>query len=230
MASWTPPSTPGNYMVRVTNSKGTTTSILTTGAVGATGPQGPIGLTGAPGAAGTSAPVHVIGESYQGGIVFYVDADGQHGLIAARADQSAGIQWNNGVAKLTGTSGDGLGAGVMNTAIIVATQLSDNPTGNFAAKVAADYSVQEDGVSACTSPTYRSPASEKCYGDWYLPSKVELNLLWNEQGVVGGFAPIEYWSSTENVAGSAWFQNFYSSGENTAPKTDTFKVRAIRAF
>lgn len=193
-------------------------------------PTGPTGPRGPAGPAGASAPVHNVGDLYAGGIVFYVTDGGQHGLIAALADQSTGIQWSNGTYKVTGTSGDGLGAGAMNTAMIIASQISDNQNGNFAAKVAADYSVQEDGVSACTLPTYRAPASETCYGDWYLPSKVELNLLWNEQGVVGGFAPIEYWSSTEYANGSAWFQNFYSAGENDAPKGDNFKVRAIRAF
>ena len=35
---------------------------------------------------------HYIGESYGGGIVFYVYDNGQHGLIVATADQSSGIQ------------------------------------------------------------------------------------------------------------------------------------------
>ena len=33
---------------------------------------------------------HKIGESYGGGIIFYVSDDGQHGLIAAKADQGSG--------------------------------------------------------------------------------------------------------------------------------------------
>ncbi|MFH1050451.1 MAG: hypothetical protein V1779_05910 [bacterium] len=84
---------------------------------------------------------HYIGESYGGGIVFWVDSSGQHGLIATTADQSTGIQWYNGTYRYTGSLGDGLNAGAMNTAMIVATQISDNQTGNFAAKVCADYSV-----------------------------------------------------------------------------------------
>ena len=43
--------------------------------------------------------VHFIGESYGGGIVFYVYDNGQHGLIAATADQSTGIQWYNGIVR-----------------------------------------------------------------------------------------------------------------------------------
>ena len=44
---------------------------------------------------GSGYPAHTIGESYGGGIVFYVYDGGQHGLIAATSDQSAGIQWSD---------------------------------------------------------------------------------------------------------------------------------------
>jgi hypothetical protein len=176
------------------------------GDAGAAGAIGPIGLTGPAGAAGTgsaggSETIHVIGDHYAGGIVFWVDASGEHGLIAARADQSAGVQWYNGTEKLTGTTGDGLYAGAMNTTLIVAQQTGDTAGGNFAAKVAADYSVQDDGTSACTGA-----ATETCYSDWYLPSTFELNLLYQQEvaGVLGGFAKNNYWSSTENDSSNAF--------------------------
>jgi Protein of unknown function (DUF1566) len=202
--------------------------------VGDTGATSPAGIQGIPGKNGTSAPVHIIGESYQGGIVFYVDADGQHGLIAARADQSVGILWFNGIFRITGTTGDGIGAGAMNTAIIVASQIGDNQSGNFAAKVAADYSVQDDGITACTVGLAFSqpPVSETCYGDWYLPSKVELNLLYNAKvaGVVGGFVVVNYWSSTEGGANDAWAQDFVNGYQAPFNKSNTYRMRAVRAF
>ena len=37
-----------------------------------------------------------IGENYGGGIVFYKYDGGQHGLIAATADQNTGIRWYGG--------------------------------------------------------------------------------------------------------------------------------------
>jgi hypothetical protein len=176
---------------------------------------------------------HVIGETYGGGKVFYVDDSGQHGLIAALADQSVGIRWYNGTVRYTGTINDindGLYAGAMNTALIVSTQISDNKNGNFAAKVAADYSVQEDGASPCTGA-----AAEICNGDWYLPSKAELNLLYQQKNVVGGFASNAYWSSTEKGTGInggdyAWGQSFGNGNQDYVTKNRTLRVRAVRAF
>lgn len=163
-----------------------------------------------------SGPIYTIGESYGGGIVFYVYDGGKHGLIAATADQSTGIQWDKDTTRYTGTSGDGLGAGAMNTAMIVATQMADNQNRNFAAKVCADYSVTVDDVT---------------YGDWYLPSKYELNLLYLQKNVVGGFADDSYWSSTEYESHDAWKQHFlYGFIQSADGKHNTYYVRAIRAF
>jgi len=156
-----------------------------------------------------------IGQAYQGGIIFWLDATGQHGLIAATADQSTEIQWYNGTYRYTGTTGDGLYAGLMNTAMIVATQMADNQTGNFAAKVCADYSVTVDGVT---------------YGDWYLPSKYELNLLYNQRNAVGGFASAYYWSSTEDNNYNLWMQYFGNGNQFSNGKNYTHRVRAVRAF
>jgi hypothetical protein len=163
----------------------------------------------------TFAWTHHIGEKYGGGIVFYVYDGGLHGLIAARADQSRGIQWWNGIYKVTGATGDGVNAGAINTALIVAAQINDTPGGNFAAKLCADYSVKgADGVT---------------YGDWYLPSRAELNLLDFQRNVVGGIASDNYWSSTENDIYNAWLQHF-PGNQAYLDKSYPFRVRAVRAF
>lgn len=171
-------------------------------------------------ATATVAIPFAIGDSYGGGIIFWLDATGQHGLIAATADQSTGIRWWDGPMKYTGTEGDGLYAGVMNTAMIVALHMADNQTftNNFAAKFCADYSVTDGGVT---------------YGDWYLPSKYELNLLYTQKATVGGFADAIYWSSTEDHSYSACIQYFdtgATSGGSGSGKLQIFFVRAIRAF
>ncbi len=158
---------------------------------------------------------HYVGESYGGGIVFYVYDNGRHGLIAAPNDLALEIEWYNGTRRYTNTTGDGVEAGEMNTTLIIALQTDNNPMGNFAAKLCADYSVTVDGVT---------------YGDWYLPSKHELNLLFSQSSVVGGLNNNYYWSSTEFSSISAWCQNFNTGVQNNLNKSFPYGVRAIRAF
>ena len=159
---------------------------------------------------------HYIGESYGGGIVFYVYDNGQHGLIAATADQSTGIRWNGGSNTHTCARADGVGAGFKNTSLIIANQ---GPVdGNaFAASVCSSYSVTVGGVT---------------YFGWYLPSLFELSLLYLRKDVVGGFANDHYWSSLDypdevNFANSLNFLNGYWTMEY---KWYLYYVRAVRAF
>jgi len=157
---------------------------------------------------------HYIGESYGGGIVFYVYDNGQHGLIAATADQSTGIRWFGGSYTNTRARGDGIGAGLKNTAIIIVNQGPVDGVA-FAATVCNEYSVTVGGVN---------------YGDWYLPSKHELNLLYLNKAVVGGFASNDYWSSMESSANFVWLQNFSSGYQYLNFKYLANYVRAVRAF
>ncbi|MBN1462901.1 MAG: DUF1566 domain-containing protein, partial [Paludibacteraceae bacterium] len=158
---------------------------------------------------------HSIGESYGGGIVFYVYDGGRHGLIAATADQSTGIRWYGGSNTVTRARADGVGAGLKNTALIIANQAVVDGSA-FAATVCNEYSVTSGGVT---------------YGDWYLPSKHELNLLYLQKTVVGGFTSNFYWSSTESSDTNANAQTFGTGTQMTfAKSTSTFYVRAIRAF
>jgi len=159
--------------------------------------------------------LHYVGESYGGGIVFYVYDNGRHGLIAATTDQDAGVEWYNGTNRYTNTTGNGIGAGEMNTALIIALQTNDNPLGNFAAKVCADYSVTINGEN---------------YGDWYLPSRLELTYLFINKDVVGNFTNNFYWSSTEFSSISAWGQNMANGSFYNLKKSTPYAVRAIRAF
>lgn len=54
--------------------------------------------------------VHYIGESYGGGIVFYVYDNGQHGLISSTSNQSSSIKWWAGAYTNTMAYADGVGA------------------------------------------------------------------------------------------------------------------------
>ena len=162
------------------------------------------------------AQAHFIGEKFGGGIVFYIYENGKHGLIAAAADQNAGIVWYNGMTRLAGSDGDGLGAGAKNTAIILSRLLPDDPKGMFAARACSDY-------------RFKSGAKE--YSDWFLPSKAELDLLYQQKKKVGGFANTNYWSSTEYKFNSVWVQYFGNGGQHVSnSEAYANAVRAIRAF
>ena len=196
-------------------------SVSSTGPQGPAGPQGPKGETGATGPAGPaggtagSGSSHYIGESYGGGIVFYVYDGGQHGLIAATADQSTSIRWWGGSYTNTRAKADGVGAGLKNTAIIIANQGTVDG-GAFAATVCNEYSVTVGGTT---------------YGDWYLPSKHELNLLYLQKTVVGGFSPVNYWSSSDFDNMNACIHNFGTGIQSYYYKNyGLLYVRAIRSF
>lgn len=201
---------------------GTGTNVtLETGLVKITGGTPGVGkvlISDAAGLATWAVPTgtHTIGESYGGGIVFYVYDNGLHGFIAATADQNGGapIRWFGGSSSNTRARANGIGAGLKNTAIIIANQGSVDGAA-FAATVCNEYSVTVGGVT---------------YGDWYLPSKHELNLLYLQKDVVGGFANDYYWSSTESDFNYAWSQLFGSGFQTNNIKFDARRVRAVRAF
>ena len=158
--------------------------------------------------------VHYIGESYGGGIVFYVYDNGQHGLISSTSNQSSSIKWWAGAYTNTMAYADGVGAGKANTALIISSQgLGDGTT--YAARICNEYSVTVGDVT---------------YGDWYLPSKHELNLLFTQSSVVGGFVNSYYWSSTDLNGFNAWLQVWGNGYQGDYGKSYSFCVRAIRSF
>jgi len=70
--------------------------------------------------------------------------------------------------------------------------------------------------------------------DWFLPSKDELNLMYQyfPKNGLGDFPNEWYWSSSQYGTdfGSAWGQSFLSGSQNSGNKDNTSRVRAIRAF
>jgi hypothetical protein len=159
--------------------------------------------------------VHYVGENYGGGIVFYVYDKGQHGLIASTVNQSESAPWYNGTYSITQATNSGIGKGAENSAFIIAQQLANNPTGSFAAKLCAEYSVTVAGV---------------VYNDWYLPSSKELDLLYLNRSVVIGLNGY-FWSSTEYDSNNAYDRNFGpSTSVEITDKSSPDCVRAIRAF
>ena len=70
------------------------------------------------------------------------------------------------------------------------------------------------------------------YNDWYLPSKDELDLMYQNLHLnqLGGFSNNYYWSSSESDSNNAWRKNFTDSLNSVWPKDNDAKVRAIRSF
>jgi hypothetical protein len=176
----------------------------------------------------TSASL-VLGEPLQGGIVAYIFknydsgyvAGEVHGLIVAIADQAppereedAGVGAAWGCEQWTFATGIALGTGADNTKKILAECSEDG----IAAKLSADYTVTVDGIY---------------YDDWYLPSKDELNKLYDLHvlGFCGFAADGWYWSSTEDDIEDAWDQYFGDGEVDVYSKIESGDgVRAVRTF
>ena len=177
---------------------------------------------------------HAIGDAYGGGIVFYVYDGGKHGLIAATADQSVQTSWSSS-GGWTRAQANGVGAGLKNTTLIIGNSITLSPnTASYAATVCNEYSVTETVGGITTT-----------YGDWYLPSKYELQLLYAQKSWFSGFTIGHYWSSNEwesvynqnNVAWTVLFSDGQAHGYNKGQSTGFYtggsqpiRARAIRAF
>ena len=65
---------------------------------------------------------------------------------------------------------------------------------------------------------------------WRLPTKDELNILYQNKDKIGGFASNYYWSSTEYDNDGAWIQSFSSGNQFVNFKFRLNYVRAVRNF
>ena len=65
---------------------------------------------------------------------------------------------------------------------------------------------------------------------WRLPTKEELNILYQNKDKIGGFAYDYYWSSTEYDHNYAWYQVFYNGSQFDVNKGYALYVRAVRAL
>ena len=73
-------------------------------------------------------------------------------------------------------------------------------------------------------------ACEALRNGWRLPTKVELNIMFQNKRKIAGFANLYYWSSTGNDYDLAWSQDFYYGFQYGSKMYKTFYVRAIRAL
>jgi len=141
-------------------------------------------------------------------------------LEAAPSDQGT-VAWCSNTSSSLGVTAQGIGSGMSNTTT------ADSTCTSGAIQVAADY-------------------TNNSKTDWHLPSKDELNemckyartqatgntsVICNSGGsLLGGFAAGLYWSSSENFAVYAWFQDFYNGFQVDSNKGNANYVRPVRAF
>ncbi|MCL2155589.1 MAG: InlB B-repeat-containing protein, partial [Leptospirales bacterium] len=148
-----------------------------------------------------------------GGIIFYVSEAGftvtnygtAHYLEAAPADMAEWLEWDEYGTLIDGT-GRGIGSGRDNTDHI----LNIVPTAPAAL--------------ACRNYTGGGKT------DWFLPSLDELNELYVQKDIVGGFTYDFYWSSSEYYSVYAYDQLFGTGVQSNYYKGETYSVRAVRAF
>lgn len=147
----------------------------------------------------------------EGGVIFYMDATGKHGLVAAPHDQARNVPW--GANSITGANSPG--DGIENSGKIIR------------------YFSQKD-------PGTKEPAARYCdtlslggHDDWYLPSIMELRKIYQEQDIIGGFILGDYCSSTEYGRQDAYAIHFrpHNRVEFYYNKTNpVYHVRCIRKF
>jgi hypothetical protein len=149
-----------------------------------------------------------IGDTYQGGIIFYIDPSGNHGLIVAENDLDTSMPW--GCQDVSISTSNAVGSGSQNTTNILATCT----TAGIAAKECSDLTING-------------------YDDWFLPAIDELQLI-DENLIVHGLGNFvenqSYWSSTQQVDFTAYAWDVRHRSSFNSQKSWVFLVRPIRAF
>ena len=185
----------------------------------------------------SSGNTHYIGESYGGGIVFYIWDGGAHGLIGANTELNGGqpVTWGGGSSSYVGTTSFyGVLGGKMNTqrilnVIPVPTYGNGDPgTGQ---RSAAFYSATYLNPAVVVSGVTTTPQ----FSDWYLPNAYELTLFATQAAYFPNcnFATHDHWSSSErnDYAYLAYAlganSNTYTYQDN---KSSAKYVVAIRSF
>ena len=200
---------------------GVTGSQGETGAAGIDGAQGPTGPAGADGASYTQ-PTYNIGDIVNGGVVFWLDSTGQHGLVAAFSDVAVNVKWGC------------LGIDLPNVLNVPYNQFISSSLSGLGAEIGDGFNNTNDILQDC--PTAPAALAARSYGpDWFLPSAKELNQIYINkttlEGVYGFTGFSDYcWSSTESGNFTAWEQYFGNGQQYGNGKGGTTNVRAVRAF
>ncbi len=118
----------------------------------------------------------------------------------------------------------------------VAGQLAWGPTGvTTNANSLSDGAVNMSTIKALDPSLDSYPAFKSCndMGDgWYLPSKNELNSLYENRNTIGNFNTQQntsyFWGSTESSSNNSWSQDFYNGSQNSNNRNYSYRVRCVR--
>jgi LruC domain-containing protein len=160
-----------------------------------------------------------IGDLRAGGVVFWVDSTGLHGLVCALSDYVSTREWGC------------FGTDLPNVPNVPYTGV--NPAGS-GAEIGDGFNNTNDILTDCPSAP-AALAARSLGAEWFLPSANELNQMYINKTtleVAAGFTAFSslYWSSTEGNNESAYGQLFTRGSQTTIGKVTTTNVRAVRAF
>lgn len=178
-----------------------------------------------------------LGSMYAGGIVFFLDETGKHGLVCASKDFGKGI-WSDRLGEIN-TLEDVVsnGAGMRNTRKIVMHEGSATMIHKMKRILESifvkNYFFSQESIKAMpTASKLCIESKHKGFTDWYLPTISELELMYEtlKKKNLGNFHSAEYWSSVEFRYGGASFFDFRSGYDGADQKSTAKYVRAVRAF
>jgi len=86
-----------------------------------------------------------------------------------------------------------------------------------------------DAPNLISMPLNHSTNGQK-FMDWRLPTKYELTEMYLQKGEIGGFSSASYWSSSESYTVIAWLYAFDDGFFYSTNKSNTYFLRAVRAF
>jgi len=163
-----------------------------------------------------------IGDIVNGGVVFWLDSTGQHGLVVAFSDIATSVQW---------------GCYDIDLPIVPNVPFNGNggsPPG-LGAEIGDGFNNTNDILTDC--PVAPAALAARSLGaGWFLPSSKELNQIYINKitlEAASGFTAFSsgnYWSSTEIDATRVMKYQFGTGVQDWHHKNQTFRVRAVRAF
>jgi hypothetical protein len=210
--------------------------LASSGTAGETGPAGPQGETGPAGADGTTSNSQIknicgvngttacaVGQKGPGGGIVF--------MTPSTPGNTSGLFYEAAPSTWYSPSGDPTSVWCNNTSNLlgVASQRTGTGAMDGAAKTTVMLGVCTSGA-ANLADAYTVTVNDVVYGDWFLPSKGELNQMYVNKSVIGGFSAPSYWSSSEYGAGTLWAQNFNSGEQFWSYKDYSGGVRPVRAF